>query len=106
MEEYLSYVLVAFLGLILALLARSLTKMYERLWNNANKKPVNPEEQAALLLEVVNEALKLKEDRQRKLKTKQLPISEKEEQPEQTVTPDMESKIEALWQQYKELGGE
>ncbi len=58
------------------------------------------------MLEVVNEATKLKEDRQRKTKQRQLTVSEKEEQTELPVPTDMESKVEALWQQYKELGGE
>jgi len=106
MEVYLGYLMIAFLGIVLVVLIRSLMKMYERLWNNSGSNKQNPEEQAAILLDAINEANKLREDRQRKATAKKLSVSEQEEQQEQQITPDMESKIEALWQQYKELGGE
>jgi len=106
MEVYVGYLMVGFLGIVLVVLIRSLMKMYERLWNNAGSNKQNPEEQATILLDAINEANKLKEDRLRKHQAKKLSVSEQEEQQEQQITPDIESKIEALWQQYKELGGE
>lgn len=116
MEEYLTFGLLSVMGLILALLIRSITKMYERLWNSHNtegKLPQNPEELFIIMREAMNEANKRQEDRYRKRQPRSSVDTEEETpgvaRPEALAgakANDVDAKVEAMWQQYKEMGGE
>jgi len=70
-EQYVSLFIVAFLGIIFTVLARGLVKMYERLWNEGNKKGITPDEMYRIMSEGINDALKLAADRERKRITRE-----------------------------------
>jgi len=100
MENYLTIGMLTLFGLILGILIRSALKIVEKLGNGVSTKPQNPEELYGIMLEAVNRANKLSEDRARKRAPK-----DEDEEPINTDIKNTEDKITALWEQYKELGG-
>lgn len=106
MEAYIGYAFLLVLGLVLALLIRSITKMYERLWNSANGKKDNPQETYETMLEALNSANKLAEDRARKriIKTREPNAEEQEEALSVNPQPDdLQRKVDELYETYKRL---
>ena len=109
MEAYVGYLFLTVLGLVLALLIRSITKMYERLWNGKSSASKNPEEEYQIMVEAINTANKLSEDRARKRVNKvKEPTPEDIEEAMSTspVPTDLQGIVEALYKKYQDLEAE
>mgnify|MGYP001437965088 CR=1 FL=1 len=107
MEAYLGYLVIAFLGVLLAVLIRSLIKMYERLGNTNTNKAINPSEIYGTLVDAMNEAMKLRDDRQRKyVRKNKAAVEESTDEPEEVPMDEVEAKVKKLWEYYRDTTGD